>query len=845
FNIHFKNTEKLSLVFFPDLIIESDTRISGNYNSSTMDCSIDFNSPQIIYKGKILKNTDFNYRSEMNSGIITGGITSLTLNDNLSLENVELNSSLRNDSVILSINWDNHEAIKYSGVINAFVEISRNDNNSSKISISMPESEIYYSDTLWTISESLVMIDSSYIGINNFSISNDKQSFRVNGAISRNLTDTLFFDFNGFDMNNINPIFKMGKIKFGGVINGNARIFDYYTNPLFYSDAYIDKLVLNGENLGNTIIKSDWDSQNKQVHIKSVSRNDSVNTLNIDGYIDPEMQKLAFDIGIEDLSLEIFIPFLQKIFPDIGGVATGDLKLEGDFNNPKLNGFVNLENAYLFVDFLKTKYDIAYNLNEKPYNLELRDNDFILEEVELTDIEGNKAMANGIIKNDRFKNFTLDINIGVNDFLCMDTKLYDNKDFFGKVYMTGNAIISGPDNEISLNIDAKTEKNTRFIVLLNSGKKVKENDFIKFVNTELIDDEELEISIDENISNITPPGLELNFDLEVTPDAQIELWSDLNVGDVLKGYGSGNLILNLDKTGEFKIFGDYVFEKGDYFFTMESVLNKDFKINYGSTIYWDGNPASAQIDIDAQYDVRTNLYDFLLDDSKEDYKKRILIECHLMMTDSLLKPNIKFEIRLPTTIDDYARSQFENLSEPELLRQVIALLVMNRFIHMEGGNIMTDLNPSSYSGAGISTATSLITSQLTAMLSRMSNDFDLGVNYRTGDELTNDEMEVALSTQLLDNRVSVNINGNVDMGGANNPARNSIVGDFDVEFKPKNNKGKLKFKAYSHTNQNLIYDTAPNTQGLGVFYREEFSSIKELAKKYWQKIFKKKPVSNK
>ena len=42
------------------------------------------------------------------------------------------------------------------------------------------------------------------------------------------------------------------------------------------------------------------------------------------------------------------------------------------------------------------------------------------------------------------------------------------------------------------------------------------------------------------------------------------------------------------------------FEKGDYLFTMQSVPIKDFKINYGSTIKWDGNPASAEIDIDAQ-----------------------------------------------------------------------------------------------------------------------------------------------------------------------------------------------------------------------------------------------------
>jgi hypothetical protein len=51
--------------------------------------------------------------------------------------------------------------------------------------------------------------------------------------------------------------------------------------------------------------------------------------------------------------------------------------------------------------------------------------------------------------------------------------------------------------------------------------------------------------------------------------------------------------------------------------------------------------------------------------------------------------------------------------------------------------------------------------------------------------------------------------------------------------------GKIQFKAFNRSNNNLIYDTAPYTQGIGLSIKEEYNTINELAKKLGS-IFKKK-----
>ena len=95
-------------------------------------------------------------------------------------------------------------------------------------------------------------------------------------------------------------------------------------------------------------------------------------------------------------------------------------------------------------------------------------------------------------------------------------------------------------------------------------------------------------------------------------------------------------------------------------------------------------------------------------------------------------------------------------------------------------------------------------------------------------------MEFALSTQLLNDRLS--INGNVDVTtNATANSTNNIVGDFDVDYKI-NKSGKLQIKAYNRANDNMIYENSPYTQGVGILYKEEFNSFGELFKNYWHAI---------
>ena len=98
--------------------------------------------------------------------------------------------------------------------------------------------------------------------------------------------------------------------------------------------------------------------------------------------------------------------------------------------------------------------------------------------------------------------------------------------------------------------------------------------------------------------------------------------------------------------------------------------------------------------------------------------------------------------------------------------------------------------------------------------------------------MTNEELEVALSTQLLNDKLI--IDGNIGVGGSaigsstgtTQQNTSNIVGDVNVEYKVTS---KFRVKAFNRSNRyDYLRQNAPYTQGVGIFYRREFDKWNEL-----------------
>jgi hypothetical protein len=312
----------------------------------------------------------------------------------------------------------------------------------------------------------------------------------------------------------------------------------------------------------------------------------------------------------------------------------------------------------------------------------------------------------------------------------------------------------------------------------------------------------------------------MNFTLDVTPDADIELVMDPVAGDKIKGYGSGSLQIEYGTKTDLRMYGLFNILKGNYNFSLQQLIHKDFKIREGSTVAFRGDPYYADLNIDAIYSVTANIGD--LDPSLigESARTNIPVNCVLLIKGMMQQPSVSFDLELPGSNTELERKVKSYINTEDMLtRQIVYLLVLNKFHPSDFGQASRANEFSAVTSAAIS-------SQISGILNAITDKVQIGTNIRASQEGFNEtEVEMLLSSQLFDNRLL--FNGN--FGYKNNPnVKNVFVGEFDIEYL-LTRTGEFRLKAYNHANDMYRYlKQSLTTQGFGFMYKRDFSSFSDL-----------------
>ncbi len=831
-NLNLKNTQLLTFFFLPSIKISDSTKINLQYQEPQKQLILNVLTKKASFNRHTFDQLSIKAISNDSIFTISTKSKSILLNNQIYLENFKTTSLTKQNDIHLKIDWDNEdEEDEYMGKILASTLIKQKkayDNPSFNITV-LP-SKIIVQDSLWNINKSTLNIDSTAFAIDNFTINHKNQFFKINGKISENTEDTLFLNFSDINLSHINILTQNKKLEFDGRINGNASFSNLYQNPLFHSEISVNHLELNNQKLGYTKIFTTWIEDKKAITLDAYTQQDDLKNLSISGNYFPVDQSIDFDIHSNQLNLSILNPFLSSFAYDISGKSSGNVKINGTLKKPLFNGNLVLNNATMAIDYIKTKYHFTTETK-------IKNNTLLFNHTEILDHLGNQAFINGHVEFGEQKNINFNFDINTDNILALNTTGIDNETFYGTAFMSGVINISGSNlGNVLVDISGRTERNTKINIPLSKSGLAEESGFVRFINTQkssekLIDDYNIDLS-----------GFRLNFDLEVTPEAEALLIFDSKIGDIIRARGEGNLKMEIDANNNFYMFGDYSIEEGDYLFTLQNVINKKFEIERGGTILWSGAPYDANIDIEAIYNLRTQLTNLFPEDSTDFYRRRIPVECQIYLSDKLMNPGIRFDINLPTADDEInTRVKSAINTQEKLNRQFLSLLVLNSFMPEQQQGTSNYLAESGTAGLGSVTTSELLSNQLSHWLSQISEEWDIGVNYRPGDEISRDQVEVALSTQLLNDRVI--INGNLGYGGQTTEQTTNLVGDFRVDVKLTKN-GKLRLKAFNESNDRILYENSPYTQGVGVFYREEFNSFSELLEQFWNNFSSKKKDDN-
>ena len=835
FELLVKKTNNFTDLLLPDVKGLEGIHISGNFNSLYKRLILTANVPRLRYRNLQLKNFDLYAHSTDDTLYFDTQTDELAFNKQLRAAQV-IHGYVNSDKAFLNLKAFENEL---ANQLLANLVLSNSGDSlelkivSSTLKMAGKEWEINSENSLFYYDRNLYARKLEFksgdekIEIRNIE-SNGEQS--VSGLTARMENVELGY---WMDIANVLPYHLDGNIR------GEINVFDLFEPaPHMQSNLKIDAFQIESEDLGELSLETTLNTGDMLLHLDAQLAAQE-GTASASGSINVSSQALDLDVTANNAPFRILEPFLTGILTEMQGVVNGRAHLGGTALKPDMQGNMLVSNAEATLDYLKSRYYFD------PLPIEFTNQSIYLKESQFRDAPGSEA-SRALIGGEIFmKNFNelefRDFYVYTDhDFKFMETTESDNEYFYGTAYGKGIVLINGPINFLDIYINAVSDPGTQVSIPIQYESGVSQYQFVRFVNHREIESKEKKA--DESI-----PIWLVNFtmDLDITPAAEIQLIFDEKAGDIIKGRGEGSLKLKFNSEFDFEMYGGISIEEGEYLFTLQDIINKKFELEPGGTITWSGDPYGANLNLIAKYSRKVSAYNLVSDlldqlssTELQAVKKPGIYTVLLHMQGPLDAPEISFDIEAErkNELGNIISSRLQEIrnDENELNKQVFGLIVFNSFLPSE---FSASSGSSSLVSSGVGTVTEFLSNQLSLYFNDWLSKYDFEVdfqyrNYEIGSNgevpgIVRNALELELSKRI--GRLSINVGGNFDFGNTSTSiaSANNLAGDFSVEYSLTED-GRIRVRAFRDSEYDLFSDAYRNKGGVGLYFKKEFNSFKEL-----------------
>ncbi|MDE7465033.1 MAG: translocation/assembly module TamB [Muribaculaceae bacterium] len=730
------------------------------------------------------------------------------------------------DLASATIAWQMEQNQPGSGSVTLDALLSRSpQTRTPNVNITIRPSDFRLGPAEWNVGEARLHYADKILEIDKLRIWHDRQFVEIDGKASASPDDMLYVDLQGIDLSYIFGILNIEYVSFGGIATGRLTASNVFTKtPVARTEFLkVEDLAYNDAVLGDADITSRWNNEQKSVEINADIINSEGGGAKVDGGIFLTKDSLSFDMKADKIDIRFLRPFMAAFSSDISGRASGKMKLFGTFHDIDLVGKAYADSIAMKVDYTNVYYHGCDSVIMEPGLIRVPG-------FTLKDRNNNTAQLTGYVKHRYFHDPEFEFKVtDASNLLCYDTNSSMNPDWYGTIYASGRGVLRGRPGIVAIDMDMTTAPKSDFTFVLNETQTALDYNFLTFSDRRK-EEASFGIEIEETIEDkylkkyeapqSSPSIFAMDLRVTTTPHARMTLVMDPRAGDKIEARGGGPLQISYDtESDQMKMYGKYTLVQGDYNFSLQDLILRNFKIHEGSSISFNGDPLQALLDIQAAYRVNTNLSD--LDKSfstdRDLNRTNVPVDALLNVTGNLQSPDITFDISLPTLTSDVERKVKSIISTDDMLnRQIIYLLALNRFYTPE--YMATNGN----GGELASVASSTISSQLSNIIAQMTDKVTFSPSFRSDKgDFSDMAVDLSLSSRLLNNRLL--INGNFGYRDRS-VSQTTFIGDFDIEYL-LNRNGNLRLKAYNHFNdQNYYLKSSLTTQGLGIIYRKEFDN---------------------
>lgn len=709
-----------------------------------------------------------------------------------------------------------------------------------QIDLRLTPSYISRGEKTWNIYTDGITADTSRIRIDRFRMVNAGQQLLLDGVVSRRLQDSVQLTLHNFELAPFSQFTSSMGYRVDGRTNGSATMKAVLGAGEVQADIVVDSISINDLAVPSIWLRSRWDFIQNRAGIL-VQQRENLDTL-VRGFYAPSQKRYYARATLDAVELSALDPLLKGVVERTGGNADVDIALRGSGKEANLSGQIAVRDFTTTVDFTQVTYTMPRAV------IEVKNNHLIAEGVPLYDPEKNEGLFSIDLNLEHLSNIFYSVKVLPKELMVLNTTSKDNDLFYGRIFASGSATIAGSKGGVKMDIVATTEGDSEFYMPLSGQSNAKTADFVTFVTPEQIDTtdylvrKKLLFQQQGRKKEAAGSTMDITMALNVQDNTAFQLVIDPTVGSALKGRGNGMLNLHINPgNGIFNMYGDYTLIEGSFLFSLQNIITKKFIIESGSMIQWTGEPVDARLDINAVYKLKTSLQPLLntvtasSDDDQSGSRisdRSVPVDCKIHIGGRLSNPQLDFSVVVPVTDMETQAAVASVLNTQEAqAQQFISLVALGTFSNSGSANIGAS--------SGVATGLEMLTNQLTNWFS--TDDYRIILNYRAGSEMTGDEVDFGFSTNLINNRLLVEVEGNyiIDNKQAVSNNVSNFMGEAHVTWLI-DKSGNLRLKAFTQTIDRFDENQGLQETGIGISYKEDFNNFKDLKQRIRDRFTNKK-----
>jgi hypothetical protein len=852
FVITTRNIEDYVAVFTNKVGGFNNSTVSGRINSRDNVFEVTSDVPKFSYGKVAFSGVKMTAKGNRDSLYLTTNIGDTYVNDSLHFPKSVINIVSANDLSAVKIATTANQTLN-NAQINADVQTLTDG-----VRISFKPSSFDINGKKWIVdnngelilSQDLVMTDGFRI------YSDDQEIYLTASPGDSTSANTLNVSLTKINIGDFAPFF-VKEVKLDGLLTGDVNITSPFGKMKVDVNAKAEQFRLDNDSIGILNLTAAYDEDKQAAPFSVVSDNPSYQ-FDLQGMfnvIDSTTDNLNIVTNLKNASIHPLEKYLEGIASHLTGKATGQLTITGSPKKLKYLGKVALSDGGMLIDYTKCYYKIP------KANVNFEDGVINFGSFTIKDTLGNTGeVVDSKLYHQNFDNLAFDFKVRSNHLLVLNTKAPDNKQFYGTVIGKVNLTLTGPMDEMEMSIKGEPTDSSKLYLPMASSHESETADFIVYKTY----GKEMKVSESENF------GTNLNVSMDITANnyARVYIIMDELSGDVIEAQGHGNIKMTVGTVEALTMNGRYEIERGNYNFSFQG-LKRYFTLgqNASNYILWNGDPAQAILNINAEYKAENVKFNDLVtglglmssdnNNLKDPNRYRGTVLVIAKITDRLTAPKIQFDIQLPegkSTENDpelQAAIALIRRDENEVNKQVSFLVLFNSFAPVTASKQGTVGN-TVFEGLVINSISSFLSTMLTkefsSIFQNVFNDQSLRITinaslYNASSTINPTDpteastfaipdrtnLTLSVNKSYMNERLTFMLGSAFDFGltAAQSQAAFQFLPDVSVEYKLTPD-GKFRLTFFYRDNYSYIAGKAKNRSGVSFSYRKEFNKVKEI-----------------